>query len=182
MAALFQEDATDMMEYACGTGLVSRELCAYVRSIVGIDISEGMVEQFNLRARNQGLDRDEMQAFCVELKGNEEELDGRKFDLIVCSLSYHHFSSIEDITRILAFFLKPGGSLLVADIMKSTIEGDIFPGNTDVVAHQRGFSEEEMRGVFEEAGLADVTYMLATSGTSHGKPVDLFLACGVKPT
>ncbi|KAF9809245.1 hypothetical protein IEO21_07474 [Rhodonia placenta] len=179
--SLLDEDSTAMMDFACGTGLISRELCPYVKSIVGVDISPGMVEQFNLRASNQGLAPEEMQAVCVELKGSTNELNGQKFDVIVCALAYHHFSSIEDTTRIISTFLKPGGSLLVADIMKSTLHGEIFPDGGHIVAHQHGFDEEELRRVFEGAALIDFAFTRATSGKLHGHPVDFFLARGILP-
>lgn len=61
---LFDEDKTEVMDFACGpgehtrtcktstsmahrcvkfVGLLSRELCPYVKSIVGVDISQNMV-------------------------------------------------------------------------------------------------------------------------------------------
>lgn len=56
---LLDEDTTEVMDFACGTGmwlvvickvvrsrtqgLVSRELCSYVKSIVGVDISRNAV-------------------------------------------------------------------------------------------------------------------------------------------
>jgi 2-polyprenyl-3-methyl-5-hydroxy-6-metoxy-1,4-benzoquinol methylase len=65
------------------TGLISRELAPHTKSIVGVDISQGMVDQFNTRVENQGIPSEEMKAVCVELKGQEGELDGAKFDVIV---------------------------------------------------------------------------------------------------
>ncbi|KAG5641802.1 hypothetical protein DXG03_004168 [Asterophora parasitica] len=79
----FDEDGTTVLEYACGTGLVSRELSPYAKRIVGVDISQGMVDQFNLRVRNQGIPPEEMQAFAVELKGEPGELEDERFDVIV---------------------------------------------------------------------------------------------------
>jgi len=183
---LFDEDTTTLMDYACGPGLVSRELCPYVQSIVGVDISQGMVDQFNLRASNQGLAPDEMKAVCVDLRREDHELHGRKFDVIVCSMAYHHFSSVEDVTRLLASFLRPGGSLLVADVDRSTLQTDIFPhqhdghGHEHIVAHQRGFGEEDIKGVFGSAGLEFKEFGVVASGKMHGRDVDFFVARGIR--
>ncbi|KZT11148.1 S-adenosyl-L-methionine-dependent methyltransferase [Laetiporus sulphureus 93-53] len=178
---IFNEETTTLMDYACGTGLVSRELCPYVKSIVGVDISDGMVDQFNLRVSQQGLTPEEMKAVCVELKGEEHELDGQKFDVIVCSMAFHHFSSYRDVTRMLAFFLKPGGSLLVVDIVKGTLKAEISAHHERIIAHQHGFDTNDMREAFETAGLIAFDYSLATSGKMHGNTVDFFLARGKKP-
>jgi hypothetical protein len=42
-----------------------------------------MIDQFNLRVSNQGIPQEEMQGFSIDLKGQEGELDGMKFDVIV---------------------------------------------------------------------------------------------------
>ncbi|EPS98389.1 hypothetical protein FOMPIDRAFT_1126650 [Fomitopsis schrenkii] len=182
---LFDEDTTTLMDYACGTGLMSRELCPYVKSVVGVDISQGMVDQFNLRAFNQGLPPEEMKAVCLDLKREDHEFCGAKFNVIVCSLAYHHFPSIQDVTSLLASFLEPEGSLLVADIFRDTIQTDIFPdqgisGHGHIVAHQRGFDKEELRATFATAGLELKDFSVVTSGKMHGEEVDFFLAHGVK--
>lgn len=58
-------------------------LASHVKSILGVDISAGMVRQYNTRMANQGIPPEEMRAVCVELEGTTEELDGMKFDVIV---------------------------------------------------------------------------------------------------
>ncbi|OCH94873.1 S-adenosyl-L-methionine-dependent methyltransferase [Obba rivulosa] len=183
---LFDKDTTEVLDYACGTGMVSRELVPYVKSIVGVDISGGSVESYNKRTSELGFAPEKMKAVCAELKGEEHELGGAKFDLIVCSLSYHHFASIDAITRTLASFLKPGGSLLVADRLptEETEEkaAEDYPENVrHTVAHFNGFDEPEMRRVFEGVGLQQFQFMDGLTGTILGKDFKLFIARGVKP-
>jgi hypothetical protein len=140
-----------------------------------------------------------MQAFCTELKGTAEELDGVKFDVIVvrllsrfpntseeqpaqCASAYHHFESIEDVTRTLAFFLKPGGSLMVSDILKPSNEDEVFQhgSHAHIVPHKGGFKEADMRKAFDAAELQDMSFDKVTSGEKHGRNIDFFLAKGVK--
>lgn len=68
-------------------GLVSQALAPYCKKIMGVDISQGMVDWYNMRVRNQGIESEEMEAVCVELKGAEDELDGVKFDVAIVSSS-----------------------------------------------------------------------------------------------
>ncbi|KAF5386915.1 hypothetical protein D9615_002001 [Tricholomella constricta] len=195
----FNEDTTTVMEYACGTGLVSRELALYAKRIIGVDISQGMVDQFNLRVSNQGISPEEMQAVCVELKGEPGELGDEKFDVIVCAAAYHHFTSIDDVTRILAYFLKPGGALLVVDLKKQDGEHahshghghghghsqdhghqSMFPQQVHhIVPHRGGLGEEDMRKAFEGAGLSSFSF---EDGIVGKNDVKLFLAKGIKPS
>ncbi|KAF8162776.1 S-adenosyl-L-methionine-dependent methyltransferase [Crassisporium funariophilum] len=185
----FDEDLTRVMDFACGTGLVSRELAPHTHSIVGVDISQAMVDRYNQTVSNQGISPEEMRAVCKDLKGQDnelEELGGEHFHVIICASSYHHFESIADITRTLAFFLKPGGVLLVVDLLKSEDLPDaesIFPEHVHhIVAHKAGFSEEDIRTVFEDAGLSSFFFEpSAISAKKHGNPVKLFIAKGTKP-
>lgn len=66
-------------------GLISRELAPYAKSIVGVDISQSMVDRYNQTVLNQGILPEEMRAVCAELEGRDEELDGLKFDVVTVS-------------------------------------------------------------------------------------------------
>ena len=94
--------------------------------------------------------------------------------------AYHHFESIEQVTKCLAYFLKPGGSLLVVDFQK--VDRDTFDDKRRaVVPHMAGISEAKMKSAFEEAGLTSVTYQFAFSMEWQGAPMADFIATGVKP-
>jgi 2-polyprenyl-3-methyl-5-hydroxy-6-metoxy-1,4-benzoquinol methylase len=64
-------------------GMMSQAIASKTKSIVGVDISPGSVEQYNLRVSNQGIEPDEMKAVATELKGVEGELENAKFDVVV---------------------------------------------------------------------------------------------------
>ncbi|KIL60983.1 hypothetical protein M378DRAFT_167488 [Amanita muscaria Koide BX008] len=86
------------MDFACGTGLISKP---HVKTIIGVDISQGMVDQYNLRVQRESIPPEKMRAVRAEFEGKVEELDDMKFDVIICSSSYHHFESIARITQTL---------------------------------------------------------------------------------
>ncbi|KAF8626380.1 hypothetical protein AX15_005030 [Amanita polypyramis BW_CC] len=175
----FRDDGTDVMDYACGTGLVSRELAPYARRILGVDISAAMVDRYNLRVHNQGIAPEEIHAVCTELEGREGELKGDKFDVIVCTSAFHHMVSIERATRTLAFFLKPGGALIVIDLEKT--DADVHQSHRHVVPHPGGLEEADIKQAFQCAGLGSITYKPAFKAKLKGIPVTLFIAKGVKP-
>ncbi|KAJ6518865.1 S-adenosyl-L-methionine-dependent methyltransferase [Mycena sanguinolenta] len=172
----FNEETTTVMDFACGTGLIARGLAPYCKSIVGVDINPAMVAHFAEQIHNQGIPPEEMRAVCADLKGVEGELDDQKFDVIVCSAAYHHFQSIDDMTRTLCFFLKPGGCLLVADFMKTT-----EPVPEDV-PNDGGFTEADIQRAFSCAGLDDIIVDQFSKATFRGQRVQLFLAKGTKAT
>lgn len=187
---VLDEDATSVLDYACGSGQISRALAPYVAQLVGVDISPRMVEVYNTRASTQGLEPHEMRAV-----GSLAELQQQRFDLAVCSMAYHHFPSVEQATRDIVEYLKPSGVLAVADIAArvhmhaadGVNESDsetpaIIPAEYEhIVSHTRGFTEEYMRALFEGAGLVNFTFEQFTSAKWHGRDIDFFLATGTKP-
>ncbi|THU80114.1 S-adenosyl-L-methionine-dependent methyltransferase [Dendrothele bispora CBS 962.96] len=181
----FDDETTTILDYACGTGLNSRQLAPHAKLIVGVDISQGMVDTYNQKISNQGIPFDEMRAVCLELKGEEGELDGMKFDVVQCCMSYHHFSSesLLPITSMLAFFLKEGGCLFVADVQSTPEREDIFGDglcSSSVVTQKTGFSEEEMFELFTQAGLGSFRFERITRARKNGRSVNIFLAQGLK--
>lgn len=101
-------------------------------------------------------------------------------------MAYHHFDSIKDITRKLAFFLKPGGALLVADLVKGQDQSLMPSISTDpdlqhIVPHRKGFDEETMRPTFEEASFGEFTFHPRVRIAKGDKETNVFVAKGVKP-
>ncbi|KAI0648430.1 S-adenosyl-L-methionine-dependent methyltransferase [Trametes meyenii] len=184
--ALFDEDRTTVLDYACGTGALSQALCPYVKSIVGVDISQAAVDVYNARAADQGLAPEEMRAVCAELRGEPGELDGATFDLVVCCASYHHFPSIAATTRTLAHFLSPGGTLLVTDVRAAPDGRTLFKDtHRHIVPHACGLREEDVRAAFEGAGAGLEAFEMRDAFGARmratGEETRWFVARGVKP-
>lgn len=101
--------------------------------------------------------------------------------LAQCAAAYHHFPSIDDVTKTLVAYLNPGGSLLVSDIVHTESTREIFPERVHhIVAHRGGFTEEDIRSTFDRAGLKNTTFEIFAQGKHRGHSVDLFLARGDK--
>jgi len=175
----FKEGETEVMEFACGTGLVSKELVPHVKSILGVDISQGMVDQYNKRVQDEGIPLEKMHAVRYELEGREGELDGSKFDVIVCTSAYHHFESINKVTNILTYFLKHGGVLIVLDGERR--ECEVKEEYHHILPHARGMEKTDIIHALEQAGLDSISYEKAFNTEIFGAPVTCFVAKGVKP-
>ena len=99
-------------------------------------------------------------------------------------MAYHHFEDIIKTTKILAYFLKPGGSLIVADILKSpNVSVALFADRSveHIIPHQEGFDEVDMKRTFEAAGLEYVSFERAAEAKRHDQPVEFFLTRAFKP-
>ncbi|KAI0600712.1 S-adenosyl-L-methionine-dependent methyltransferase [Biscogniauxia sp. FL1348] len=164
-----------LLDYACGTGLVSRALAPYVTQCVGIDISANMVAAYNARAQNQGLSPSEMHAIQGDLLSpSSPSLSSslssltEPFHIAAVGAGFHHFADPGLAARRLAERLCPGGVLLVIDFLDSRtgnhgeeeeVEEEVEVGHhgddqggAHTVMHHRGFTEAQVRDMFEAAG------------------------------
>ncbi|KAH6668221.1 S-adenosyl-L-methionine-dependent methyltransferase [Halenospora varia] len=149
-----------LLDYACGTGLVSRALAPYVTQCVGVDLSEGMVAEYNKSVSNQGIPPSEMFATVGNLLDADDSspasLSGPEFfnfDIACVGLGFHHFDNPTLAARRLAERLKPGGVLLIVDFLPHEHMGHDNPA-VKTVTHN-GFSEEEVQKMFVEAGAGE---------------------------
>ncbi|CAE6511850.1 unnamed protein product [Rhizoctonia solani] len=120
----FDKSQTVMMDFACGTGMISQRLAQHTKSIIGVDISPKSVDFFNERAAQQGASPEQMKAICADLtergKAENDLFGGILFNVIVCSVGYHHFEDVDAITKVLVSYLKPGvGTLVIIDFIES---------------------------------------------------------------
>jgi len=167
-----------------------------------------MVDLYNAMAQNQGLLPEEMRAVCLDIlvprPPEDSPFEGQRFDLIVvrrtsyrferfsdvpysdhqCASAYHHFESIEAVTTALVSYLKPGGALMVVDLIRPSEEevnniDEIFPEHdASIVCHRGGFKEEEIISAFNAAGLQNVCFEAAIPVRKKGYNLKLFLAKG----
>ncbi|KAI0031347.1 S-adenosyl-L-methionine-dependent methyltransferase, partial [Vararia minispora EC-137] len=160
---VFSKEKTNVLDFACGIGMLSREIFPISKSIVGIDISPNSVKAYNHRAAELGAQPGEMGAVTLDILHDDlAVLGGAKFDVAVCSMAYHHFEHPDEITRALVALLNPDGHLFVVDFLhghplhkaKSPLSGEI----EGYVPHVNGFSAEQMRATFEGAGLQDFKF------------------------
>lgn len=101
-------------------------------------------------------------------------------------MAIHHFTDIRAYLKILAFFVKPGGSLIVTDIEAGTIVATDREAREKLpdVPHAGGISEVDMKEHFTGVGLTDVIFKPAVAGPwqNGGKTFDfkVFIARGIK--
>ncbi|KAK1758358.1 S-adenosyl-L-methionine-dependent methyltransferase [Echria macrotheca] len=149
-----------LLDYACGTGLVSRALAPHTTQCIGIDLAENMVAAYNSRAKNQGLTPEEMHAYqgnlCSPSDPSPSHLSGREFwgfDIAAVGLGFHHFDDPALAARRLVERLRVGGVLLVLDFLPHEKMETSEPAAHTITRH--GFSEDEIRKIFEDAGAAE---------------------------
>jgi ubiquinone/menaquinone biosynthesis C-methylase UbiE len=95
----------------------------YATSVIGMDISLGMVNVYNHRASDQGLSPSEMKAIQGDLFATpeSEEIDKPElwdFDLVAVGLAFHHFDDEVLAAKRLVKRVKKGtGKVLIIDFL-----------------------------------------------------------------
>ncbi|OKP11259.1 hypothetical protein PENSUB_3281 [Penicillium subrubescens] len=170
-----------LLEYACGPGVVSMTLAPFLTKVIGIDVSEQMVAEFNRNASTIGL-ADKMIGYKADLLADTapEEFSGPEytnFDVVAVSMALHHFEHPDVALQKLASRLKKGGSFMIIDLIPSSGhdhghgEGhghshghhDHGHGHAKKQGHDfgdaahtvkvHGFSRDDMEKLFKDAGL-----------------------------
>ncbi|KAL3461344.1 S-adenosyl-L-methionine-dependent methyltransferase [Aspergillus heterothallicus] len=148
-----------MLEYACGPGHISLALAPFVSSVVGMDISDGMIHEFNKNVHEAGRS-DTMTGVKANLLADTtpEEVAGPQyfdFDIVVVSMALHHFEHPEKALKSLGTRLKQGGVMMIIDLIPEHHPDHGLHRIDEVVQtiSKHGFSTEEMQKMYEDAGL-----------------------------
>lgn len=143
----------DVLDFGCGTGLLSFQLLNSVRSIHGVDSSRGMLEIFNAKLAQRSPANATSQLFDPD-RGTV--LSGH-YQLITSSMTLHHIKEIAPLFAQFHHILNPSGHLCIADL--DLDDGQFHEDNTGVFHF--GFDRTALRKVFQEAGFANIRDMTA---------------------
>lgn len=125
----------DVLDVACGTGVLFPDyLSRNVHSVTAIDISPEMVKI----AQNKFP---QVQVLCGDV---ETASFDRQFDCVMVYNAFPHFPDPENLIRVLAALLKPGGTLTVAHGMSRAA----------IDRHHQGHASKVSRGLMSDEELA----------------------------
>ncbi len=138
----------DVLDFGCGTGLLSLALQPHVRSITAVDNSQGMLDVLDAKVKAQDIKN--VRTRRVDLEEGDE-LPGL-FDLAVSSMTFHHIRDTGMLLDRIAGVLKPAGKIAIADL--DLDEGKFHDSNEGVFHF--GFDRHMMKKSFEAAGFVSV--------------------------
>ncbi|KAI8934886.1 hypothetical protein NX059_008558 [Plenodomus lindquistii] len=140
-----------LLDYACGTGLMTRVFGPYVTQTLAIDVSPNMVSTYNSRALSAGFDPSTVHATTGDLfdKGNPTPAEfsapeWSNFDIATVGFGFHHFEDVVFAASQLKQRLRPGGVLVINDFLEggdrlADGEGKMIEGSTgNHAVHKHG--------------------------------------------
>jgi len=167
----------DVLDFGCGTGLLSLQLLPHVRTITGVDSSQGMIDIFNAKIEQQGLNNAKARLIALD---RGDVLEGQ-YDLLVSSMTFHHLRDVQPLLDQVARILRPKGQLAVADL--DCDEGKFHDSNEGVFHF--GFDRCIMMKHFERAGFINIrnrtAAIMAKPAPDGGtRTFTVFLMTGIK--
>ena len=102
-----------VLDVAAGTGHAARQLAPSVRAVVAVDATAEMLRQGRAAAEREGRRN------IVFLVGDATDLPflDAGFDVVLCRFALHHFEWPETPVAEMRRCLRPGGRLVVADLV-----------------------------------------------------------------
>lgn len=170
-----------LLDYACGPGMVTKAFKDYITHATGVDVSDGMVAEYNSRMEQLGIPNASAVVgnFLSETATpSVSEYSG--FSIAAVGLGFHHFHDSKLILARLAERVRPGGVVLILDWLP-TVRNDGKNGGAKedgghdhgqhkeqpeeefkhmrhTIAHN-GFDREMMQKLYEDVGLVDYDFV-----------------------
>lgn len=161
----------DCLDAGCGTGLCGPLVAAHVGRLVGIDLSEKMLERARGRGVYDALETAELTAYL--------EAHPRSFDAIIAADVLVYFGDLHGFAGAAARSLRPGGHLVFTVEEKLGAQGG---AGFRINPHGR-YSHEEayVRRVLADAGLAVGAIGRASLRTEDLEPVAGLVVAARRP-
>jgi len=138
----------DVLDFGCGTGLLTVRLQPFVHSVTGVDSSPGMLNVLNDKIVKLQLPN--VKTILGDMEKGQKLIGS--YRLVLCSLTLHHIPVIKPVLAQFYQVITPKGYLCVADL---DMDGGQFHEDKTGVFHS-GFDRAVMRQYFFEAGFDDV--------------------------
>jgi len=141
----------DLLDVACGPGLVACAFSPRVRTVRGLDLVESMLQRARARARSSGLTN---VAFdlgdCTRLPYPDAS-----FSRVVTRYSFHHLLDLALTLREMARVCRPGGTITVCDAAPARDKQVAYNRMEKLrdPSHAAALCPEQLQALFEGQGL-----------------------------
>lgn len=144
----------DVLDVACGSGLVACAFAKIARSVTGIDITEKMIEQATKQQKEQNLTNVSWDVGTVLPLPYASNL----FSIVITRYSFHHFLNPKAVLDEMMRVCKPNGVILIADASLPSNNIDAYNHMEKLrdPSHVKALSCEEWEKLMNESGLENL--------------------------
>lgn len=159
-----------VLDLACGTGLVAyyaSEAVGSSGSIIGVDISTGMLKEAEAKKPKHGLQNVAFFTHSITELDTLDALRGKQFDLITCCSALVLLPDPDQALKQWVSFLKPGGRLITDVTHPNNLAAGLVFERVGIALQKplpwyrlRFHSAEDLSNIMEGAGLHSIDVKL----------------------
>ena len=142
-----------VLDMGCGAGHVTVGVAPWSTKVVACDLTAAMLDQVWTLAVERGVTNIETK----QADASYLPFDDASFDIVVSRYSAHHWSDLPGALAECHRVLKPGGHLIIGDIVAPEIPAfDTFLQTIEYLrdrSHVRDYSISQWRTMFEQIGM-----------------------------
>lgn len=101
-----------VLDIACGTGIVSCEFAKHTKEVIGLDITEEMLNQAKKLQKEKNLNNISFKNSNVEILPFEDN----SFDIVFTRYSFHHFLDTQKVFDEMLRVCKKDGKIVIVDV------------------------------------------------------------------
>lgn len=142
----------ELLDVACGPGLVVCAFAPHVQSATGIDLTPAMLNQ----ARRLQAERNLKNVSWVEGDVNRLPFADGAFSIVTSRYAFHHFAEPGRVLSEMVRVTRPGGTILVVDSAPAPEKVKAFNAMERLrdSSHQKALTVHEFAALFAAAGVA----------------------------
>ena len=157
-----------VLDFGCGTGLLSTQLASAGAQVVALDPSEGMQAMLRAKVARQGLDRVHPVTGTLDTLHSQAAMT--RFDLVVCSSVCAFLDDYPKTVEQLAGWLQPEGWFVQWDW-----------GRDPDVDQPFSLTRDEIGAALKAAGLVEVSVNVGFRVEADGKVMEPLMGVGRRP-
>lgn len=135
-----------LIDFGCGTGLLSGHFLDVAEEILGIDTSPGMLEVFSAKFKGSP----QVHQLKLDLETSDLQVS-QAYQLVISSMAFHHLTDPAAILRKFRPVLTPDARIAIIDLDRE--DGSFHADPAGMGVRHFGFSEAQAREWAERAEL-----------------------------
>lgn len=173
---LLDVESKKVLEFGCGTGLISFNLYDFFKDIILIDNSEEMIKVVNNKIKL--LKASNIKGSCCNILEIDEK---EKYDGIYSSMALHHIVDIDGLLNKFYRILNNRGKFCIVDLNE---DNGAFHKDEEGFNGHNGFSQEYLENILRRCGFDNINVYTFYHGIKEisGKYIkySLFIISGEK--